>query len=761
MNSQNKTISIFDFIEDSMEHAQINIDSGTIDFYDRSFENVFIPKLFNLTKFKYLKELSYYNIDTLKKIVRKNTYEKFLNYIETISKGFEYFEEKLEEKITQIDHLDILVSRYNGKKLNEIGIEKNVTRERVRQIENNVVEEVSIYINTYLEALYLQGKFNNTIFFNFKEIFYFIANDDTKKAIIYAINYHKENNFAIFNDAFSCFVHKEKENLVKKIIKKIKLEKYFNYYDNYSKINNILIFEENILDFSIDIYLNYLKNNNYLFKGNLAYIYGECSISAIISMVIRDYYPKGIILDEAGISQFSKFIEKLLNYPFKINSALAKIDENNEDLILWGKLKRIHISNIGLKTEQINLLLEEFKKLVENVDYLLFDDAYKKLEYLLKGTLITDKYKLYGVIKYYLNEDFYFKKMAVRKLSLKDQTLSELVYSYIDKHDLCTKEDIVSELFIPKSSLFAVLREKPDIIVIEEKYTLINKLNLKDNLKDQLYSIITEIKEYVHRDILFNKYADLMNDFSIVDSVMMFHILRYYFDDNYIFNAPYIQNRKYDQPVTMRNILLDIFKKYKGVVSINRISEEAQEITSTKDFSLIYNLRVSEIDVFRINHEEITLKDNVFFDDIVKYMINNRLNDIFGKESIVYMKDLKDLARGLYFYVKTSKGNKRYPMDLYSFCSYVEYNLNNYKVFNSAGLNNYYDASYLICNNCKCSSYVEVMYKVLKKYSKEGKLDRLEAIKVLKNKALLASIPTILVNDGYLKVVDDEIIFLK
>lgn len=351
--------------------------------------------------------------------------------------------------------------------------------------------------------------------------------------------------------------------------------------------------------------------------------------------------------------------------------------------------------------------------------------------------------------------------MAVRKLSLKDQTLSELVYSYIDKHDLCTKEDIVSELFIPKSSLFAVLREKPDIIVIEEKYTLINKLNLKDNLKDQLYSIITEIKEYVHRDILFNKYADLMNDFSIVDSVMMFHILRYYFDDNYIFNAPYIQNRKYDQPVTMRNILLDIFKKYKGVVSINRISEEAQEITSTKDFSLIYNLRVSEIDVFRINHEEITLKDNVFFDDIVKYMINNRLNDIFGKESIVYMKDLKDLARGLYFYVKTSKGNKRYPMDLYSFCSYVEYNLNNYKVFNSAGLNNYYDASYLICNNCKCSSYVEVMYKVLKKYSKEGKLDRLEAIKVLKNKALLASIPTILVNDGYLKVVDDEIIFLK
>lgn len=761
MNDQNKTISIFDFIEESMEHALKNIDSGTIDFYDHSFDSVIIPDVFSLNNFKFLKDLSFYNIDNLKKNVRKNYFERFKKYIEIVSKGFERFEEQLENRIKDIEHIDIIISRANGKRLIEIGEELNVTRERIRQIETSVVEEVSIYINTYLEALYNKGQFNNTVFFNFNDVFYFIGNEDIKKAIIYSINYKKENHFAIYNNEFSCFVHKEKTNIVKKIIKKIKLDTYFNYYDTFSKINNVLIFDENILDFSIEIYLNYLKNNNYLFKGNLAYIYGECSISSVVSMVIKDYYPKGITLDEKGIKDFSKFIEQLLNYPFKINSAIAKIDENNDDLILWGKLKRIHINNIGLNKEQIENILNEFKKIIEDVDYLLFEDAYNKLESILKNTTITDKYKLYGVIKYYLSDDFYFKKMAVRKLELKNQTLSDLVYNYIDSHDLCTKDDIISELFIPKSSLFAVFREKTDIIPVNEKYTLVKKLNLNESIKEILGNIISGCNNYIHRDTLFEKNLELMINNNIVDSVMLYHLLRFFFEDEYIFNAPYIQNKKYDKPVTMRNILLDIFDMHKGIVSLDQITEEVLSITANKEFSLIYNLRISEIDVFRINKDEITLKELVVFEDIVKYMINNRLNDLFNKNQFAFMKDFKDLSKGLYFHVRTNKGLKRYPMDLYSFCSYVEYYLDKYKVFNSSTLNNYSDASYVICNNCKCNSYVDVMYNVLKKNSKDNKIERLQAIKVLKSKSLLASIPSVMVNEGYIEINEEEIKFLK
>ena len=191
MNDQNKVISIFDFIEESMEYAQQNIDSGTIDFYDHSFDNVIIPKVFNLSNFKYLKDLRLYNLDNLKKNVRKNHFEKFQVYIELLSKGFEKFEEQLENRIKNIEHLNILILRAKGKKLIEIGDELAVTRERIRQIESNTIEEVNIYINTYLEALYIKGKFDNTLFFNFNDIFYFIGDEGIKKAIIYSINYKK------------------------------------------------------------------------------------------------------------------------------------------------------------------------------------------------------------------------------------------------------------------------------------------------------------------------------------------------------------------------------------------------------------------------------------------------------------------------------------------------------------------------------------------------------------------------------------------
>ena len=484
MTEEKKVLSIFDFIDEPFDDALKMVDSGQIAYVDKQFDNIKIPKIFNLSNFTYFSELNYYGFDTICNQVRKNYRELFSSYLNLIVKGFRYFEEHLEEAISEVANILVLAQRFDGKTLNDIGSEKNVTRERVRQIERTAVEYTNLYLSTYLNVLNEQGKFFDVVFFNFEDMFYFIASKEIKKAILYAINYNKENEFAIYNTSFSCFISKNKVNVVKRIEKKIKLEKYFNYYDSFSKINNLLIFEDNVLDFSINIYLNYLKNHNYLFRGNLAYIYGECSIYSIISMVVRDYYPNGVTFDNNGINEFQAFVQKLLNYPFKVVSALSKIDECNDDLILWGKLQRMHINNINIQEEKKNEIIESFKELVNSVDYLLFDDAFNKMEDILKGTMITDKYKLYGFIKYYLSDDFYFKKMAVRKLELKDQTLSEIIYDYIKQNSMCTKDDIITELFVPKSAITSMIRDHNDVVVVGECYTTIEKLKLDKDLNE-------------------------------------------------------------------------------------------------------------------------------------------------------------------------------------------------------------------------------------------------------------------------------------
>lgn len=764
MADEKKILSIFDFIDEPLDDALKMVDSGQIAFVDKKFDNIKIPKIFNLNNFTYFSELNYYDMEIVCKQVRKNYRELFRSYLTTIVKGFDYFEEHLEENISGVSNINVLALRYDGKTLNDIGNDKNVTRERVRQIEKNAVEYTNLYLGTYLNVLKEQGKFTDTVFFNFEDMFYFIASSEIKKAILYAISYNKENDFAIYSNDFSCFINKNKINVVKRIEKKIKLEKYFNYYDSFSKINNLLIFEENVLDFSINIYLNYLKNHNYLFRGNLAYIYGECSIYSIISMVVRDYYPKGVTFDNEGIAEFQAFVQKLLNYPFKVVSALSKIDECNDDLILWGKLQRMHINNINISEEKKNEIIDRFKELVNSVDYLLFDDAYNELEDILKGTTITDKYKLYGFIKYYLNEDFYFKKMAVRKLELKDQTLSEIIYDYISKNDMCSKDDIITDLFVPKSAITTMVRDKMDVIVVKDRYTLASKLKLAkslDEIKEILKPILKkEVASYVHRDIIYGNNQELINSLGINDATMLYYVIRYLFNEEYNFNIPYIQNLNYDKNVTIRSIMLDIWKKNNDIIKINDMISEVETITGTKGFSLVYNLRVFEINAFRMSKDEITLFENVEVDDIVKYMMNNRLLDHFKNNVFAYMKDLKELSKGLYYSIKTSKGIKKYQMNAYSLASYIENVMSNYYVFSSSTITNYYDATYVI-SKIKLKDYNELIYRVIKENVKDGCIYKSDCIKKLKEKEIISSLPNGLFQEGYLDIDKDMIILKK
>ena len=764
MAEEKKILSIFDFLDEPLDDALKMVDSGQIAYVDKQFDNIRIPKVFNLSNFTYFNELNYYNFDTVCNQVRKNYRELFRNYLNLIVKGFNYFEEHLEEAISQVANIDVLVLRYDGATLNEIGSSKNVTRERVRQIEKNAVEYINLYLDTYLNVLNNQGKFTDVVFFNFEDMFYFIGSSDIKKAILHSINYNRENNFAVYNQSFSCFINKNKTAVVKKVEKKIKLEKYFNYYDSYSKINNLLIFEDNVLDFSINIYLNYLKNHNYLLRGNLAYIYGECSIYSIISMVVRDYYPKGITFDNEGIMEFQFFVQKLLNYPFKINSGISKIDECNEDLILWGKLQRMHINNINISEEKRNEIIERFKSLVDSVDYLLFEDAYNELSDVLEGTMITDKYKLYGYIKYYLNEDFYFKKMAVRKLELKDQTLSEIIYDYIVKNDMCSKDNIITELFVPKSAIMTAIKDHYDVVVIDDKYTLANRLKLSkdfDTIKKDFKPILKKmVLTYVHRDIIFNEHRELVNSYGINDATMFYFVLRYLFNEEYNFNVPYVLNLSYDKTVTTRSIMLDIWKKNNDVIKINDMISEVEYITGTKGFSLVYNLRVFDINAFRMNKDEITLFENIVIDDIVKYMMNNRLVDHFKNNQFAYMKDLKELSKGLYYSVKTQKGIKKHQMNAYALASYIENAIKEYSVFSSATITNYYDATYVI-TKLKLKDYNELIYRVLKDSFKESIVYKNDCVKKLKEKEIIASIPNGLIQEGYVDIDKDMLIIKK
>lgn len=754
--SEKNIPNLFDFLIEKEEDVKENINSGNINFVDEIFEKEPIPSIFLPIekKQKYLKDLKYYQTEELSSKVKKNYQTLFKNYMFVVCKGYEYLKSNLQKIVKDNNGFDVLLQRAKGEKLEKIGIIKKLSRERIRQIENNSSNEILIFIETYLNISFNKGLYKNILFYNLEDIFNFINDKQVIEVIRFVLLKKNKYLFAFYSDVFSTFINIEKKSALNTIINLIDLNDYFNYFERYSKINDTLIYRYNVLDFTFSTYKKFLINQNYIFKGNLALKPGTFSTNSIMSVFIKENYPKGIIIDEEGLKNLSKKMQEKYDYEFKLVSANAKIDELNPELIVWGKQKRIHIDNVHIKTEKLQTIITEFENHFENNSYMLLDDLYNILLPLLEGTVITDKYKLYGILKYHLHNKYYFKKMAVRKLEFKEYTLNELVYNYIDEHDLCDINDIVQELDIAVSSVQSILRDDISLVNINNKCTIANKIKIsEDNLNRIKIKLEDAVcNQYIHRETFYSEYQDEWQKIGINDSSMLYNLCRYYYSDTYNFYIPYIQDKKYDYAITFKKIILDYFAKNNGIIDIEKAQKEIGLISATKDFSLIYQVRNNKIKVFRMAIDRMALLDNITIDDINTYQIKKRFKEFFQTNTYALEKDLEQLSKGLYYYVN---GEKCY-MNSYSLSSYIENYSKTYYVVNSLGINNYLTSKYAITLEPK--TYQELIYQVVRKNFPEKVVNKYEVQKLIRDMKLLNSIPNGLLCD-YGNYDNDKIIF--
>lgn len=755
--SKKNNLNLFDFIDEKEEDIQKSIDQGNIVFVDKVFEEIDIPKIFLPInkKCKKLKDLKYYSTKELQEKIKKNYKSLFQKYINTICKGYNYLKESINNIIISSQGYDVLLLRVQGNRLERIGELKNLSRERIRQIETCACEEIIIFLETFLEAENLQKKFDKVLFYNIEEIFSFTENKDIIKIIEFVLKKKENYTFAFYSKDFSSFVNSKKKNLLTMINDLISLNEYFNYYETYSKINDILIYKHNILDFTFELYKKYLENKKYIFKGNLAMKLGSFSTNFIMSKYIKEYYPKGIIMDDEGLKKLEKSMSQKYQYEFKLSSANSKIDEMNPELIIWGKQKRIHIDNVRITEDKLNEIIFSFEKIFEDNNYMLLDDVYTKMQDILQDTEIDDKYKLYGILKYNLRDKYYFKKMAVRKNELKDYTLNQLVYNYINEHELCSIDEIMHALDISLSSLQAIIRDDISLICVNDKYTIASKIKISEDSLERIKIKLEETVQetYIHRENFYNKYADEWNKMGINDSVMLYNLCRFYYTDEYNFFTPYIQNKRYDYAITFKKIILDYFMENKGIIDIEKAQKDISIISATKDLSLIYQLRNYNIKVFRMGLDRMALLENISFDDINKYQIKKRLNQFFDQNNYALEDDLEKLSKGLYYYLN----NEKCYMNSYSLCAYVENNLNNYIVLNSLGINNYLTSKYAITKSIK--TYPELIYKIVREKYTQPWVYKSDIQKLIREKKLLPSTPNDLLSD-FVKYENDKVYFI-
>lgn len=745
-------MNIFDFINEN------KTDNNTIIFLEKSFDEVFIPNIFLPIgkKVKTFKDLAYYQKDSIVSQIKTEYRELFTNLLDCICKGYDAFMINLKDVITKTNGYDVLLKRASGERLEKIGIMKGLSRERVRQIEKSYSISILIYLVVFFQVAFHKGYFNDMLFINPKEVFSSFSEDEIK-VIEFIIKKNKTEvcgNYFFYSDEFDQLVNIKKKSLYKNIINLIELNDCFNIYDCFSKLNDKLVYSYNVLDFNFDSFRRYLERKKYIIKGNLAIIPGNSKTNTIMVMVIKDYYKKGIELDKDGITSLEQKMKSLFGYDFKISSTISKIDELSPKLIIWGKQRRIHIDNVIITKDKSNEIIKKFEEIMNNSSYVLLDEVFIKMIDVLENTEIDSKYKLYGFLKYHLKDKYYFKKMAVRKLELKDYTLNELVYLYIDNHDMCLIDDIESSLDISLPSILSIIREDKSIVQIDNRYTIASKIRIDKNDLDLLKIFLDRSinQGFVHRDNLYNDYKDDFKKMNINDSQLLYHLCKYYFFNDYDFYIPYIQDKKYGYAITIKNIIYDYFKVHNGIIDIEKMQKDISYITCTKDFSLIYSLRSFDIKVFRMGYDRMALIENIATDKVIDYSVKTRIRDFFTKNSVAFENDIEILSKGLYYYVNSEKCYMNY----YSFCSYVHNYIKDYYVINSLGINNYLTCKYAITN--ERLSYLELIYKEIRKEFKEKEAVKNDVLRFIREKRMLSSFASGFLNE-YVQVIENKIIF--
>ena len=334
-------------------------------------------------------------------------------------------------EITNVERaVNIVLSRMNGGILDRISKNFGVTRERTRQIEANVT-----------------GKFVNACMFKRLKFFF----------ILYAINGGKP----VMNmNEIKDFPYEEYLPFLKKMMVSIPFDEEILKYDpQFEKLRFLVpgyaeITSKEITDFfpetvfEEDFYNlidDFAQKKNCLpdfVKAKLDEIYkrsGKCfhriklTLNFKCDHVLKHYFKTGYKIDnKTHYNEFIRHMREVFNKDeFMTHRAVdAKIMTFG---VLWDRGKYIHKDFVNVPKK----IVERINDFIDASDRtaLTYKEIYEEMKDELKGTQITDGYKLQGVLKFYGCRNNLARDYVTKDLNKK---ISSIGYNYLNSY-LCTQ----------------------------------------------------------------------------------------------------------------------------------------------------------------------------------------------------------------------------------------------------------------------------------------------------------------------------------
>ena len=506
---------------------------------------------------------------------------------------------------------DVLRQRTLGKTLEDVGITKAVSRERIRQIEAKAIKKLNNSSAKFKEDIY-------------SDIFkrYVISKED------FVIAFNDDEAYQYLTLRYGCT--SEKNSIEKKALESILYDK------------DIPVFFRKA--FEKAIYKNYVKIGNE---------YIPCTRKSISTYALKNYGISDISFDEYCEIYFS-----ILKDIDKINDAkLAVMDRGYENklalskTVLWKYGKKFRYYNIDSYdfTELLNTLnLNQY----ENVEYstLKFYRAYPEL---MKVYDIRDEYELHNLLKKICNPDEYptvnFKRMPNIEFGNadRDNQVLELLLTLAPISNYDFAKEYESEYGVAANTVLA---------------------NYMGNFDEYFYNGVYKIDFPVLPDnIAYRLKQILVNDFYLIATIREIYHYEFPQVDKKLLNpftlksvgfkvySNYVISDKFNSAAEYFNTLLtkdDITNMEKIPAYIKEIISYTSQLYKLKsDYEIIEFMPNKTISLRKLNEAGITkemLKD--YCKDVQNFVGEGKYFTLFSIRQEGFSHDLDNLGFDEWFY---------------------------------------------------------------------------------------------------------------
>lgn len=526
-----------------------------------------IPELFNMLEIteleitdEQLALLIYNNVFTLKNLKNMSIDALISIFCEDIDKFIEKINKYCVNKQEVLNNLSlefnnmikpewvtIIEKRFDfnlnqRRTLADIGNELNLTRERVRQIENKVIQkliEKITEIEKILYCFYKDIKKENTNFITLEELLKYIENEQLSRYLIIILNSKKTS--IIYDEQYG-IIYNSKEITLEEII-----------YEAETQLKDIIPIADAIKYDKVEKYI--LKHEYRIYQEKIL-VRKNINISSIYLNEIKENFDSGYnIGSEEDYNNLIKIVKEKYGdiETSSMHSIQAMIDRNNFIQIDRGKyLAKEYASNLPekLSDEIINFI-------INNSPVVAYSMIFEEFKNELEKVGISNRFYLKGIIDEKLPKDFNTGRDFINTNSEGNLTTYDIMKEIFKSFD---KEFTIDDVREKMPGLkdynyenYAKAEEDNGLIKMAAKtYIYIDKLNITKEIKIELKDYIDRLFEKMDSKILTSKkiYASLhiMNR-ELLDSLNinarfgdfeLFSIIQYLYKDNYYFSRPII-----------------------------------------------------------------------------------------------------------------------------------------------------------------------------------------------------------------------------